>query len=456
MLKVKNARRALTLRPKDYDHEIDLVDHDRAASPPQQIHQPEDTDGDTGGDTADVSRASTNAELLHHRHDSNVTDEDFATPLDEPRSLSAQPTNDNQDDLPHEALRPEISVQAASPAIYRGDVPNVMKKRPHVERETVIDILYENERGGFLCGTALFSGAALGGLDAAPWTNAYHNPSPTSIHTATVPDPSWEWVWPEWRINHQDEMDDGGWEYSFAYSKKFSWHGPKWWNSFVRRRAWIRKRARKPDEDVPSNMHMLTTDYFLIQPASTRNQHGSLASSGDPSKAPSMSQESSVSGEPVQLPEIQDMDTLMRILKKTRIDREKLEAVKNYLENGLDQEQLATQMHDIMGIFIFQASRRLLLSHLMQIYDSTTEELEKAKEEGESGLQRRQEALKKAVKHADEEVRRLAYWSDVKQMAENGESKGAVDGDKGWDDETWEGIDQSGPGEPNKGKLPAD
>lgn len=166
MLKVKSARRAVTLRPKDYDHEIDLVDHDRTTPQPQQSHELEDT----GFDTADVSRASTNAELLHHRHDSNVTDEDFATPLDERRPDSAQLTSEAQDDVPQDAMRPAISVQEASPAIFRGDVPNVTPKKPRVERETVIDILYENERGGFLCGAALFSEAALGGLDATPWS----------------------------------------------------------------------------------------------------------------------------------------------------------------------------------------------------------------------------------------------------------------------------------------------
>ena len=43
-------------------------------------------------------------------------------------------------------------------------------KNPPAERESAIDILYENERGGFLCGVALFSGAALGGLDPTPWS----------------------------------------------------------------------------------------------------------------------------------------------------------------------------------------------------------------------------------------------------------------------------------------------
>lgn len=203
-------------------------------------------------------------------------------------------------------------------------------------------------------------------------------------------------------------------------------------------------------------MHHLNTDYFVIRPASTRTKpsYGSLASSRDPSKAPSMSQISSVSGEPVKLPDIQDVETLLQILRKARIDREKLEAVENYLENGLDLHQLTEEMHDIMGLFVFQASRRLLLSHLMQIFDSTTDELEKKKDKADAGLKDRHEALRNAVKHADEEVRRLAYWSDVKQMAENGETN-AMEERKGWDGEEWEGIDQSGPGEPMKGKLPS-
>ena len=71
----------------------------------------------------------------------------------------------------------------------------------------------------------------------------------------------------------------------------------------------------------------------------------------------------------------------------------------------------------------------------------------------EDDLRKRHEALKAAIKHADEEVRRLAYWSDVKQMAESGESQGAVDTDAGWQ-RGWEGVDQSGPSEPNSGKLP--
>lgn len=446
MKKVKSKRRAGSLRPKDYDHEIDLVDHDASGQ---------------GSGMADVSRSSTNAELLQHRpSQSEYGDEadagDGRQETDSRARIQERPVAESQHeaDLPHDALRPSIEIQQPTPDVLQHLGPNVKPKIPRVERETAIDVLYENERGGFLCGVALFSAAALGGLDATAWTNAYHNPSPTSIHTATVPDPSWEWVWSEWRINHQDGMDEGGWEYSFAYSKKFSWHGPKWWSSFVRRRAWIRKRAKRKTEEISADLHMLSTDYFVVGPASTRTKqsNGSLLGSRAPSKGTSMSQVSSATGEhEAVLSEIHDVESLMYHLRKARIDREKLEAVENYLDNAVDLGQMQAYMHDIMGIFVFQASRRLLLGRLMQIYDDL---VANTRDEADDGVRDRSQALKEAIKHADEEVRKLAYWSDVKEMAEGGESKGAVAGGKGWDAGAWEGIDQSGPEAPSGGKLP--
>lgn len=283
--------------------------------------------------------------------------------------------------------------------------------------------------------------------------NAYHKPSPTNIHNAQVPDPSWEWVWPEWRINHQEGLDEHGWEYSFAFSKKklFSWHGPTWWNSFVRRRAWVRKRAKKNPDDVSADTHMLNTDYFTVRSASEskRLSQASLSASLALSKT-SNSRASSI-GPPEETMEIDDVEALLQVLKAARIDREKLEAIENYLEHAIDLEQLQHEMHEVMALFVFQASRKILLSRLTQIYDETTQELEK---KDSDYLRNRKAALEAAITHADEETRKLAYWSDIKQMAENGETEGAVDGSKGWDHEAWQGVDQSGPTEPNNGKLP--
>lgn len=195
---------------------------------------------------------------------------------------------------------------------------------------------------------------------------------------------------------------------------------------------------------------MLNADYFTVRPASERGHRsqGSVASSRVPSRM-SMSQLSSAEVEE-KMPDIENTETLMNFLRRARIDREKLEAVENYLEHATDLSQLQEEMHEIMSIFVFQASRRILLSRLMQIYDETTEELKKTESQE---LSHRKEALHDAVKHADEEVRKLAYWSDVKQMAESGEIKDAADPDKGWH-EGWQGVDQSGGAQPNNGELP--
>jgi hypothetical protein len=288
-------------------------------------------------------------------------------------------------------------------------------------------VLYENERGGFLCGIPLFSSKALGNLDPPAWTNAFHKPSPTNIKTAQVPDPAWEWAWPEWRVNRDEtiDTDEGGWEYSFMFSKKFSWHGPKWWNSFVRRRAWIRKRLRRKTRVVSADPHMLNTEYFNVRPASQASQSPSRAGSRLGSRGGSGSLLSrSDAGNDTDKPEIEDIETLIVTLRRSRIDREKLDAVENYLAHVEDDDlvHLQAEMHEIMKVFVFQASRRILLSRLKQVH----EEAIKLKEEGEGdsqALKLRIKHLAAAVEHADEEVRKLAYWSDVKLMSNEDEDQ---------------------------------
>ncbi|KAF7552313.1 hypothetical protein G7046_g7449 [Stylonectria norvegica] len=439
MLRVTSSRRRPTaLKPTDYDHEISLVDHDGGATPPS----PMVSDGGTMGGA--MLRSSTTSRLLP----TNETNEE-----EDAQQTPSTRYDDTQTDDEHEAppstLQNGQNGQAELEPACSLPTPDVrqsvVKPKAQPERETAIDILYENERGGFLCGVALFSGAALGGLDPPPWTNGYHKASPTSTQTAQVPDPSWEWAWPEWRINHQEGVDEAGWEYSFHFSKRFSWHSGKWWNSFVRRRAWTRKRIKKRSEDISSDPHMLTADYFNLRPASQRTHR----SQGSVASKTSMSQMSAVDDDEKR-PDIEDIDTLMQVLRQSRIDREKSEAIEDYLEHARDLPQLQEEMHEIMSLFVFQVSRRTLLGRLMNIYDETTKGLE-TKDTTE--LKQRQQALKDAVKHADEEVRKLAYWSDVKQMAENGEAKGAVDSDKGWHD-GWSGVETSGAAVPNNGNPP--
>lgn len=353
-----------------------------------------------------------------------------------------------------------------------------VKPRPETP-ETAIDVLYENQRGCFLCGRALFSSKALGNLDPSPWTNSVHKTSPTDITNAQVPDPSWEWVWPEWRINHGDVVEEDGWEYSFMFSKKFSWHKPAWWNSFVRRRAWIRKRAKKANKHLSQDASsmMLNPEYFSVRPSSEMERPSSRLTSTSqqhqraPSRGSQRNNRLSIStAAEDRIPEdIDNLEGLLVALKRSKIDREKIEAVDNYLEHSTEEELEGLQdiMHEVMAIFVFQASRRVLLARLTEVYDQTVEKQKKlarrkkgdsnrtsTEEDAEGRIEselartkRRAENLAKAIKHADEEVRRLEYWSDVKGMAEKGESKGAVDQQQGWDP-SWQGVDKSGPSEP--------
>jgi hypothetical protein len=149
--------------------------------------------------------------------------------------------------------------------------------------------------------------------------------------------------------------------------------------------------------------------------------------------------------------DICDITALMVALKVAAIDREKLEAVENFIEHGGDELfYLKERMHDIMGMFIFQASRKILVSHLHKTYNELAKQSEEIEAEDNddnkgSATRRRLDNLRVALEHADEEVKKLEYWSDVKEMAENGETIHGVDKTGGWDAKEWEGIDISRP-----------
>ncbi|KAH7026410.1 uncharacterized protein B0I36DRAFT_248351 [Microdochium trichocladiopsis] len=415
-LSLRSSRRVETLQDADIDHEILIIDHDvQTADPEPQASRPSAASSTKAAperpdDQGDASNGVT------------ASDHEHASKDEGPSIVINQPT-------------PNERGAAARPASQSQHI------QPH-EPDTAIDILYQNERGGILCGVPLFSAAALGNLDPPAWTNFAHKPSPTDIHTAQVPDPSWQWAWPEWRINRDETIDTDaeGWEYSFMFSKKFSWHGPKWYNSFVRRRAWIRRRVRKGVGYQANDPHLMNEDYFQVTPKQKPDVLG---------RAHSLSRTSSI---PEEKPDILLVEDLMVVLRLSRIDREKLEAVENYIKHSEDDLQLDQHMHEIMSVFVFQASRKLLLTRLMQVYDDLTErkgkdkagEGDEPKVAADDEVRRKKSNLADAIKHADEEVRKLEYWSDIKTMAENGQSSGAVESGKGWK-QGWVGLDNSGP-----------
>lgn len=527
----RSSRRVAPPKDSDFDHEITLVNKEDV-SPTSSREFLAHTN--TNGDTAEPSGSRRRQKRLSVSTDSRsgvedgdgtphrvktsegtaITDDDVkaTAPPDGPSIFVQQPTpepNEVERKLSLPSLKSKPSKASRASRASR-ETNGSTRRKSVTTSESAIDILYENQRGGFLCGIPLFSSKALGNLDPPAWTNFAHKASPTDITNAQVPDPSWEWAWPEWRVNHEkDYADEEGWEYSFAFWKRVSWHRPKWWNSFVRRRAWIRKRVKKAagyeamrEGQDPS---MLNPEYFTVRASAEINRERSRSRSRTRSKSRSPSRASTLMNsrrsrasmrsisealdeEEGEMEGIEDVEELLAVLRECRIDREKIEAVNNYLEHADDNlEGLAGVMHDIMSMFIFQASRRALLVRLTEIYDKIVEERERkvkdrgekqekekkdkgksnedkptpptdgamsspgspplSPEELEEKQSRREENLHQGVKRADEEVRRLEFWSDVKEMVIEGETNSGVDTDKGWDP-SWQGVDQSGPAQP--------
>lgn len=455
-LRHSSTRPPPALKPEDYDHNINIVDTtvSRGLSP---------------GSLISTERAS--PANSPSRYDS-------LTPLQPRESLRGKLARRQyagyQERPAKESMRAKVTAEnaEASDVEERGRPVTAGSSRRRGEPTTSIDILYENQRGAFfLCclpyykGLPLFSGKALGNLDPSPWENKEHNTSLTTTLNTPCPNPAWEWVWKDWKINRTEYGDDDGWEYSFMFSNRFSWHGPSWWKSFVRRRAWIRKRAMKKLKLDGNAEHILDDDYFTVEPVLQRSRSRASSGHGSTKNRYSMSQLASQNmSEDTILEDIYEMRALIDFLRAARIDRHKLEAVENFIHNGGDELYLLQdRMHDIMAMFIFQASRRLLLAYLLKTLDEVTAEHEKhlkdiqepdvsescfldAKkvEEQKSEPQRKIESLAAAVKHAEEEVRRLEFWSDVRDMADKGETHGAVDEAQGWDG-TWIGLDKSAP-----------
>lgn len=171
------------------------------------------------------------------------------------------------------------------------------------------DVLYENQRGMLFFGIPKFSSKTLFQWDPAPWTNSRNNNSAYNVVNAQLPNPSWEWVHPEWMIDMSGDVDESGWQYSYnfgrfninifnrptqiipranaegnaitnerfnktiqdmeksgqqnredhgfealkrsAITRQAKWSGIPTQNTYVRRRRWIRLRRRRPLDIAP-------------------------------------------------------------------------------------------------------------------------------------------------------------------------------------------------------------
>ena len=192
---------------------------------------------------------------------------------------------------------------------------------------------------------------------------------------------------------------------------------------------------------------MLTPDYFTIHPTKTRSldeiraESIATSTSGWRKSTADDDTESDVV-------DVHDIATLLSLMKKATVDREKIILVRNFVQNA-DEEivYLEDEIPHIMSILVFQNSRttllRLLVDEVNKAASHREEHRTQGKEEGDRES-RRIDYLLKASSAADRQVKKLEYWSDVRHMVRDGKTTGGVDGTS-WDSDEWLGVDASGP-----------
>ncbi|KAF1812277.1 hypothetical protein P152DRAFT_514433 [Eremomyces bilateralis CBS 781.70] len=250
------------------------------------------------------------------------------------------------------------------------------------------------------------------------------------------------------------------------------WHGTHpFWNSFVRRRHWVRKRVRIPGfartgkENASHHPHKLTSDYFTIHPAGPNavdsgpeslfsESSSTLAPTGAISRWQHLVADPDPSASPTDA--IENIGSLLRALRFASIDREKITLVQSFLDHGGEElHYLAETMPEIMAKFVFQQSRRRLLARLREQIRQAEEHRKEHERRGESEEEREArmiDDLLRAVEAADWECGRLQYWSDVREMerrAEGGRAKGSVAWvtdrwSHGWQDESASELGEGG------------
>ncbi|KAF5854951.1 hypothetical protein ETB97_010494 [Aspergillus alliaceus] len=338
-------------------------------------------------------------------HKLGITDDDAGRlPSDARLSLTATYTNTEGESLIDASSLPttdqrdfnatEVDTSGQESVIGHG----VSGLRPGSE----LDILYENQRGWFFFGIPLYSHGSLLNFDPAAWVTHDLRDSPVNITNAQLPDPSWEWAWKTWYVDMSGDVDDQGWQYSFSFSSS-AWHGSHpWFHSFVRRRRWVRLRVKKASERSRRGRsgfemaHMLNEDYFTIHTSKKRR----AVSAGRASQGPSthLSRATATVDEGVPLEEIGNIPTLMHALKNARVDREKLDTLRRFVEEG-GQElyYLDGKIQDIMSIFVFQASRWQLVMYLTGVIDELSKKISEATGMDAEGLRQQKDFLIKAV-----------------------------------------------------------
>ena len=445
-MSVFGLERSQTGSANNYDHAINLVDTTRPKESPGDVTH-------NGSRAASISKPDSGNFLTQQITKGQGTlrkelaRRKYAKYQEGKDVEGATPTDTGSETEEPATGEARKSQESESRGRLRDKIPFRARKKITLAKkseDTFIDVLYENQRGSFFCGIPLYSSNSLLNFDPSPWQTATFQDSAVNITNFQLPDPSWMWDWKTWYVDMSHDVDEEGWEYSFSFSKAYAWHGNHpWLFSFVRRRRWLRKRVKirsRHSRDKKGKMgqaHLLNEDYFTIHAAKRDRSRESSADRTTTNRSSFINGQNYNSDDEQDLGEISNVAALMTALKRARVDREKIAAVKAFLDQGGDELfYLADSISEIMNMFVHQTSRRQLQTCLLQALDEATRNShndeeegkgkEKAKEPSVSDLNAQQKRkidnLLKAVHTAGVHVNDLAFWSDLRARATSSET----------------------------------
>lgn len=420
---------------QNYDHAIILIDKTKIKTEPE-------TPVDDAAGSASLSRTGSGTPLNRKWTKGTLREELARRKYSKWQDKSVK----GQEDRPKESGNVSESSDGEPGKVQAKRIPkhtsrNPFRSRKHsvkpLENDTFIEVLYENQRGAFFCGIPLYSGNSLLNFDPSPWQTSTFRDSPVNITDAQVPDPSWAWTWRTWYVDMSYDVDEEGWQYSFSFTHGYAWHGTHpWFHSFVRRRRWLRKRVRihsLKSSRNPGNMkdaHLLNADYFTIH--ASRERDRSRGSSADRTAIHRTSMIESFLSESEgedDIGDVSDILKLITILRKARIDREKISAVRAFIDQaGDDLLYLGDNIAEIMSLLIYHTSRLQLQSNLHQSLEDAKNLHEGKSTAGETDDKERETSAKrisnltKAVRATDDHVEDdhgAVRGRDLKDEADN-------------------------------------
>ena len=347
------------------------------------------------------------------------------------KDLASSAVEASSEDSASEAASQNLAKSAKSSNSRTGrlrDKVPFRTKKPEVENHhknnTFIDVLYENQRGSFLCGIPLYSSNSLLNFDPAGWQTSTFHDSLVNITNAQLPDPSWQWAWRRWYVDMSYDVDEQGWQYSFSFGNNFAWHGSHpWFHSFVRRRRWLRKREKTnlyhktAGKGNMKEAHMLTADYFTIHGMKRDRSRDSSTDVTTKNRSSFNGANEATSDYDEDLGEIGDVATLMAALRKSLVDREKIAAVSSFLHHGGDElSYLAETLPTIRDDFVHQTSIRQLQQVLLQALEQAIKARDKEErdDEKQAANKRRLDYLIRAVNTSGVRTNDIGHRSDLK------------------------------------------